>query len=135
AVPVSAVSMFAFIAALKFTTVANVMIVYATVPLVAAAIALVWLGELVTRRTVIASLVALLGIVVMAGAAARLEDLAGDALSLLMTVTFAGLVVMARRHPTLSMVAVNAPASLLCALLLWPLMPAGLPGADQLLIL
>ena len=59
--------MIAYVAALKLTTVANVVIVYATVPFVAAALAWLWMGEAFRRRTLIASVVALLGVAIMAG--------------------------------------------------------------------
>jgi drug/metabolite transporter (DMT)-like permease len=45
AVPISAVSMICYVAALKFTTVANVLIVYATVPFVAAGVAFLGWGR------------------------------------------------------------------------------------------
>jgi drug/metabolite transporter (DMT)-like permease len=131
----AAISMFAFVAAMKYTTVANVMVVYATIPFVAAAIAFVWIGEKITRRTAIASAVALLGIAVMGGTATRPGDLIGNAIALLMTVTFAVLVVMARRYPRLSMLPTNAMAAALCAVLCFPLAAAGVPPARDLAIL
>jgi len=45
AVPIAAISMGSYVVALKLTTVANVMVVYATVPFVAAGVAYVWIGE------------------------------------------------------------------------------------------
>jgi drug/metabolite transporter (DMT)-like permease len=136
AVPVSAVSMFCYVAALQLTTVANVMIVYATVPLLAAGIAFLWIGERPGRRALIAAVAALAGIAVMVGAGARGGDLAGDALALLMTVTFALLVVAARRDPSVPMAAVNALAALLGAAASYPFMKGGgVPDAHTLLIL
>jgi drug/metabolite transporter (DMT)-like permease len=133
AIPVSALSMFAYIAAIQLTSVANVMIVYATVPLIAALIAFLWIGERAGRRTLIAAVAALAGIVLMVGTSAGGGDLAGDALALVMTVTFAVLVVAARRHPALPMAPVNALAALLCAAISVPLMHAGVPDARTLL--
>jgi drug/metabolite transporter (DMT)-like permease len=135
AVPLSAVSMAAFLGALHLTAVANVFVVYGTLPLIAAGLALLWLGERVGRRAVIASAIALVGIVIMAGRATRPTDLAGNALALLMTVTFAAVLVLVRRHPTLPMAPVNALAALLCAALSWPLMPPGVPAIGELLLL
>src|ERR1700722_1323772 len=80
AAPVAAVSMICFVAALKLTTVANVMVIYATVPFVAAGVAYLWVREKIERRTLIASLGALFGIAIMAGSATRPSDLAGNAL-------------------------------------------------------
>jgi drug/metabolite transporter (DMT)-like permease len=135
AVPIATISMFTYVAALKLTTVANVAVVYATVPFIAAAVAFVWNGERSTRRTIIASAIALVGICIMVGSATRGGDLAGDALSLLMTVAFAVQLVMARRYPSLSMAPVNALGAMLCALLCWPLMPGVSVSPSQLLIL
>jgi drug/metabolite transporter (DMT)-like permease len=135
AIPLSAVSMFCYVAALKLTTVANVQVVYATVPFVAAAVAFVAIGERMSRRAMWASALALMGVILMAGAATRPDDLAGNALALLMTVTFAIVLVTARRHPTIEMAPVNALAAALCAAACWPLTAGGLPSASQLVIL
>ena len=135
AAPVAAVSMLTYVAALQLTTVANVMTVYATVPFMAAAVAYFWIGERVRRRALIAGAWALLGVVVMAGAATRPEDIAGNALSLLMTLTFAILIVMARRYPGLGMAPVNVLGTAICALICLPFMQAALPSPRELLIL
>jgi drug/metabolite transporter (DMT)-like permease len=129
AVPVSAVSMLAFLAALKLTTVANVMTIYATLPFVAAGIAFLWMRERLKPRVLLASGCALVGVIIIAGAATRPEDWGGNASALLMTVTFAVLLVMARRYPQLDMAPVNCAAALLCAAACWPLADHGWPGA------
>ena len=135
AVPISAFSMVAFVAALTLTSVANVMTVYATVPFVAAGVAFLWVGEHVERRVLVASAIALVGILVMAGGATRPQDLAGNGLTLLMTLAFAVVLVLARRHPSIGMAPVNALAALLCALAAWPLMTGPVPTPPQFLIL
>ena len=135
AAPIAAVSMICFVAALKLTTVANVMVIYATVPFVAAAVAYLWVRERIEQRTLIASLVALLGIAIMAGSATRPSDLSGNALSFLMTLSFAVLLVMARRYPSMAMAPVNALGALLCALFCCPFVPGGLPSSSEMLIL
>jgi drug/metabolite transporter (DMT)-like permease len=135
AVPVAAISMVSYVAALKLTTVANVMVIYATVPFLAALLAYLWIGERVERRVLAASAVALIGILVMAGSATRPQDIAGNALAFLMTLTFAAVLVMARRYPSLGMAPINAFASVLCAVLCWPLMTGEAPTAYQLVIL
>ncbi len=135
AIPISALSMFCYVAALELTSVANVLTVYATVPFVAAGIAFVWMGERVERRVLVASGMALLGILVMVGAATSPHDIAGNALAFLMTLTFGIMLVLARRHPSIGMAAVNALAAGLCALVCWPLSSAPMPDAGQLMIL
>ncbi len=129
AVPLSAISMITYIAAVKLTTVANVLICYATLPFFAAGMAWIAMREQAGRRTVIASAVALAGIVVMAGAAVGPGDLAGVALAIAMTASFAVLVVMARRYPRLNMGAVNLWAALLCFAVCWLLSPREIPSA------
>ena len=135
AIPIAAVSMGAYVIALKLTTVANVMVVYATVPFVAAGIAFLWIGERVESRVLTVSAFALVGIVIVAGSATRPQDVAGNAIAFLMTIAFAGQLVMARRYRTLDMAPVNAIAAALCAAICWPLVAPGLPSAYQLAML
>ena len=132
-VPISAVAMLGYVAALKFTTVANVMIVYATLPFVAAGIAFLWIGERATRRTLVMSGIALVGVVILAGFSNGASDLLGDGMTLLMTVTFGILLVMARRHPRMDMAPLNGFAALLCAAAAWPFSQGGLPSTPQLI--
>ncbi len=134
-VPLSALSMITYIAAVKLTTVANVLICYATLPFFAAGMAWIAMREQAGRRTVIASAVALAGIVVMAGAAVGPEDLAGVALAIGMTASFAVLVVMARRYPLLNMGAVNLWAAILCGTICWLISPQVLPPAVDIAII
>lgn len=132
AIPVSALSMYAFVASLTFTTVANVMTVYATVPFVAAGIAFLWSGETASRRVLMASLVAFAGVAIMAGSSTRPADLLGNALAFVMTLTFSIMLVMARRYPKVDMAPVNAMAALLCSACCLPFLPVGVPNAWQL---
>jgi drug/metabolite transporter (DMT)-like permease len=135
AIPIAVVSMGSYVIALKLTTVANVMIVYATVPFVATAVAFFWIGERAKSRVLLASAIALIGIVVMAGFATRAQDIAGNAVAFLMTLAFAVQLVMARRYPSLEMASINAIAAALCAVICWPLMAAGIPDLHRLVIL
>ncbi len=131
----SALSMAGYVASLKLTTVANVLSIYATVPFIAAGLAYLLIGERVERRVLTASAVAFVGVLIVAGFAARLSDLAGNGLAFLMTVTFSILLVMARKHPSLRMAPVNAIGSGLCVLLCLPLMSHAMPSLSELGIL
>lgn len=135
AVPLSAISMITYIAAVKLTTVANVLICYATLPFFAAAMAWVAMREQAGRRTLIASFVALAGIVVMAGSAVGPDDIAGVALAIAMTAAFAVLVVTARRYPLLNMGSVNLWAAILCGAICWLISPQVLPPWRDILII
>lgn len=120
-VPLSALGMFSYVAGLQLTTVANVMIVYATTPFVAAAMARIWLGEKVTRRTVLASALAATGVIVMVVGSPAGADLMGSFMIFVMVVTFSAIICLARRLPTVSMTPVNALAALLCSAVCFPL--------------
>ena len=135
AIPLAAISMGSYVAAIKLTTVANVMIIYATVPFVAAGVAFVWIGERSKSRVLLASAIALAGIVIVAGSTTRLQDIAGDAIAFLMTLTFGVQLVMARRYPRLEMAVINAFAAALCAIGCWPVAAAGIPDLYHLIIL
>jgi drug/metabolite transporter (DMT)-like permease len=91
--------------------------------------------ERVERRVLIASGIAFIGVLIVAGFAARLQDLAGNALALVMTVSFSFLLVMARRHHALRLAPVNALGSGFCVLLCLPLMSHAIPGPSELAIL
>lgn len=121
AVPVLALSMLCFIAALKTTSVAQVMIIYATQPFVSAAIAWVLLREPMGRGAMIASAAALLGIAVTFYGASWDGPVMGSLLALLMVVTFGFVLVLARGRRDISMNALTCAACLLCAAACWPL--------------
>ncbi|WP_245307565.1 DMT family transporter [Rhizobium altiplani] len=131
----AAISMYGYIGALKLTTVANVLAIYATVPFVAAAIAYVWLKEKISRRVLIASMIAFVGVLIVAGFGARPQDIAGNALAFLMTLTFSILLVAARRYPALRLAPVNALGSGFCVLLCLPLMSHAIPSLQEMLVL
>jgi len=135
AIPLAVVSIGGYVVALKLTSVANVMIVYATVPFVAAGVAFLWVGERASPRVLVASAIALAGILIMAVASTRPGDIAGNLVALLMTFAFGTQLVMARRYPALEMVGINAIGAALCAMLAWPLAKTGLPDPRQMLIM
>jgi drug/metabolite transporter (DMT)-like permease len=127
--------MTSFVVSVWLTTVANVMIVYATVPFLAAASVSCGTASGPAAAMLVAAAVAFLGVAIMAGAAASLDDLIGCAVALLMTATFATQLVMARRYPTLEMAPVNGAGAALCAVLFFPFASAQIPDPQQLGIL
>jgi len=104
-----------YVAALMTTTVADVLVIYATLPFFAAGMAFVITGERASRRTLIAAGVAMVGIVVMVAGELGQGRFLGQALSLFMTATFAMLVVLQRRDPNLPVAPINALAALVAA--------------------
>lgn len=135
AIPISALSMYAYVASLTLTAVANVTTMYATIPFVAAGMAYLWFGERPGRRVVIASAVSFCGIAVMAFFAAGPSDMRGNALALAMTVGFSFLLVLARRQPNLPMAPINMAAATICFAAAWPLMPDVWPTPGQFMLL
>lgn len=128
AIPVMAVAMFSYVAALKLTSVANVMVVYATVPFLAAGLAFLLLRERPGLRALCAAGVAFLGVIIMAGSATAATDLAGNGFALLMTMGFAASVVIARRWTSYDATLVTGLASGLCALACFAVALAILPA-------
>jgi drug/metabolite transporter (DMT)-like permease len=135
AIPIATVSMGAYVLALNLTTVANVMIVYATVPLIAAGISFLTIGEKTTKQVLTVSLLAFAGVVFMVGGASRLTDVAGCAIALLMTVAMAIQIIMARKNHVLDMAIVNAFAALACAFIGLTFSHSGIPSLYELLVM
>ena len=80
----SATAMFCYVAALTMTTVANVLIIYATLPFVTAALAFAVGREAASRRLLMASTVSMIGIVFVAGTALAASDIKGNLLAFAM---------------------------------------------------
>jgi drug/metabolite transporter (DMT)-like permease len=119
----------AYTASVMTTTIADVMVIYATLPFVAAAIGFLVNKEHVAPRTLAASGVAFAGIVIMVASGLGSGRLLGQSLSALMTLAFAGMIVLQRREPKASMIAVNALGALgsgVFGLANSPLQPIGL---------
>ena len=132
-VPIAAINMAAYVVALKLTTVANVMIVYATAPLVAAALAFLILRQSTTRQVLVISLIALAGVIIMAGGAVRPSDMAGSAVAMVMTITMGLQVIIGKMRPGVEMAVVNAIAALICFIVGYVLSPGIIPGWHDML--
>jgi drug/metabolite transporter (DMT)-like permease len=108
-----AVSSGAFIVALNHTTVANVLFLQAASPFVAALLAWLLLHEHVSRMTVVAMAVALVGVAVMVGGPGGLSI--GVAFAAAMMLAFAASIVLARHRTDISM----GPATCIAQLLVF----------------
>jgi drug/metabolite transporter (DMT)-like permease len=117
-----AVASASFIAALNHSSVARVLFILAVSPMLAALLARVTLGEPISRRTVLAMGLALVGVSVMLGSPGE-GSLVGDGLSFLTAFAFAIMVVITRWRHEVSM----APATCLSQVIL---VVAFLPFAD-----
>lgn len=129
-----AISSGCFIVALNHTTVANVLVLQALSPLIAAALGVVMLHEPVSRQTMAAIGLAVVGVAVMVGSPGHASAL-GEGLAFLMSLSFAAAIVLIRRGRSVSM----APATCLSqALLLVFFAPFSEPaqvGSHDLLLL
>ena len=112
------VAQLTFIVALNHTTVAEVLLFQAVSPLMAAGLAVLFLGERVQPRTWIAMAVALCGVGLMVGGGTH-PTLLGDGAGAVMALCFAGMIVLTRRrHATSSAPAVCVAQFLICSMAL-----------------
>ncbi len=109
---ISALGMLCFITALRLTTVAHVSFIYATVPLLAAVLAWLVIGERPGRSALLASCASLIGVAIIVGLGVE-GDLLGDLLALGMTLSLAVMMVISRRYHGIPIL----PAACLSALL------------------
>ena len=109
----STLGMVCFIPALQLTSVSNVAVIIATGPFVAAAMARIWLREAVHLRTLLASLAALCGVIIIVGDISAGSDILGIGLACLMTIAIAAMTVVVRQHRDTPMVAAAAVSNLL----------------------
>ncbi len=89
----------AFIPSFKYTSIANVSLIYAAAPFVAASIAWWWMRERPTPVVLFASLAAFTGVLLIVGGSLGKVNLRGDMLALWMTVAMAGYLCIYRRYP------------------------------------
>jgi len=96
---VGAMATIAFIPSFKYTSIANVSLIYAAVPFVAASIAWLWMRERPARTVLVASLVAFAGVLIIVGGSLHSVNLKGDLLAVWMTLGMAGYLCIYRRYP------------------------------------
>jgi drug/metabolite transporter (DMT)-like permease len=128
-----AVSSGTFIAALNYTSVANVLFLQALAPVLAAVLG-TFVGEPVARRTWLAMAVAAAGVGLMVGGPSR-PSVAGVTLSLLMAVSFAGTIVITRHKREVSMAPATCLSQVLVFLVAAPFADPSSVGAADLALL
>lgn len=99
---VQVISTAAFIASFRYTSIANVVVIYASIPLFAALLGWLVAKEAVSRREVVASVAALLGVGVVVNGSLGHYNLFGDFLAVVMAITFALIIVLFRKFPSTS---------------------------------
>ena len=95
----AAVSGTAFILAFKHTSVANVALIYATAPFLAAVIAWTWFAERPRPVVMVAGMVSLLGVAIIMRDSTDGGGIFGDVLALVMTLGMASYLCIYRRFP------------------------------------
>lgn len=114
---ISATGKIAFLYALQNTTVANVTVLYATLPFMTAILAWLWFREKAQRRTLIGSLVAGVGVIITVSGSTGLGGghILGDLAALFMTLTMALMTVIMRRHRDVPMLEAAAMSGIAAA--------------------
>ena len=107
----------ALIPAFKLTDIANVALLYAAAPFLAALLAWLAIGEQITRRTAFGAAGALVGVIIIVAGAVGRVNLTGDGLALFMTLVMATIMVIYRARPDTP----SAGPSVLQSLFLIPL--------------
>jgi len=116
----SALATICFINALRQTSVADVLVINATAPFITAALAYAWTADREHWTTLAASLVALVGVVVMISGALGSGHLLGDLLALIMTILISAMMVIVRRNRNISMLPAACLSAFLCAVIVAP---------------
>ena len=111
----SALGMITGIGSMRFTSVADAMVIYATVPFVTAALAYLAIGERPTRSTLVASAVALCGVGIMLWGSELGGSLFGKLLAVVMSLSMAGFTVVMRCHRDVAMLPAMAASAWICA--------------------
>ncbi len=130
----SGTGMLCYISALRMTSIAHVAIIYAVVPFLTAGLAWAMLRDRPSRDSVIASLLAFAGAVIMVGWGSD-GRLAGDLLAFVMTIGMALMVVIARKHPEIPTLPAGIMSAAISVVLCLPFGAGLTPETDQLLLM
>ncbi len=101
---IAAVTNCAFVAGIKYTSVANALVLLASIPFHAAVMSRVFLGEKIALRTWIAILIGLAGIAIIVGDGIGGGSTFGDAMALLAAILLAGQLTMMRGRREVNMI-------------------------------
>lgn len=111
----SAAGMITGIAAMRFTSVAEAMVIYATAPFATAALAYLFIGEKPSRSTMIAAAVALMGVAVMVSSNGGGGSNFGRLLAVCMSLSLAGTAIVLRKNHDVQMMPAMGGSAWLCS--------------------
>ena len=134
-VVLEAAASWTFYLALERTTVANVLVIFASTPLIAALLTRIFLDDVIERPTWLAIWSAGLGLVVVASGGVITGNWLGDLLALINAVAIAGVYTVVRRRRDLNMIPAAGFGLLLAALVAYPFAQFPVLGVHQWLIL
>src|SRR5262249_55856999 len=124
-----------FIAAFKYTYVANVAVIYATVPFMAAAIEWAAFRQIARLQTIATAIVSLVGVIIIVGGSIGGGHLFGDALAVVMTFRCAIYLIMVRAFRDTPVVWAAAVAAFLLFLAGWVTTdPLAISGHDFMVV-
>ena len=129
------VASWTFYLALERTTAANVLVIFASTPLIAALLTRIFLDDVIERPTWLAIWFAGLGLVVVASGGVITGNWLGDLLALINAVVIAGVYTVVRRRRDLNMIPAAGFGLLLAALVAYPFAQFPVLGVHQWLIL
>ncbi|MGV3552012.1 DMT family transporter [Rhizobium sp.] len=112
--------MIMFITSLGNTSVAHGAVIYATIPFLAAGLGWFFLGEIPRRNAVIASMIAIAGVILMVGFGSD-GGLLGDLLAFGMTCCMALSIILMRKNPQMSAMGAACIGAILSSAICWPL--------------
>lgn len=96
----SAAGSAAFIPAFKFTSIANVSLIYAISPLLAALLAWFWMKEKLSKIAAAGSFLSFVGVGIIVGGSLSQINIWGDLLALWMTLAMSAVIVIYRCYPS-----------------------------------
>ena len=125
----------AFIFAFKLTYVANVAVIYATAPFMAAGLAWWLLREGLQTRTVVAAVISILGVIIVVAGGLGTGSIVGDAIALIMTFGNALYMVLIRVFRDSPVVLAGGMSALQLFIVGWLLAdPLAVSGQDVVLL-
>jgi drug/metabolite transporter (DMT)-like permease len=124
-----------FLNALRRTSVADVVVIFAATPFLTAAIGWLWLRTREPWSTLAASIAALAGVTVMMSGAAAEGHLIGDLFAIGTTVCMSIVLLIVRRYRATSMLPAACLSALLCPIAVLPFALPVLPGAADMTLL
>ena len=131
----STLSMISGIGSLRYGSVADAMVIYATVPFVTAGIAYFAIGEKPSRATLMASVFALVGVVVMIAGSGFSGSMLGKGLAVFMMLGMACCSVLLRQNRDVPMLPAMAASAYLCSFIsFWFAGPLQLSSNDMVLV-